>query len=157
MTDSLSKRVQDHLTSHLDCARLLETTLQEEHDALLANDVGALEQITQGKSAASERLDRLEQNLQNLRRESGASSIDALLARADPGGTSAGLWTALIDMARRCSGANRDNAILLEARSHQIRNALQLIRGSVGVAGPEVYGRGGSTGAEFGQRSLGSA
>lgn len=155
MTDSLSTRVSDHLTAHLDCARQLEAALQGEHDALLANDVVALEQITQAKSAASDRLGELGHGLQNLCRESGTASVDALLARADPGGASAGRWSALIELARRCADANRSNAILLETRSNQIRNALRLIRGN--AAAPEVYGRGGGTGIDAGRRSLGSA
>ncbi|MFA5942016.1 MAG: flagellar protein FlgN [Sinimarinibacterium sp.] len=153
MTHSLSKRVADHLSAHLDCARLLETALQEEHGALLANDVAALEKITQAKSAASERLDELGNSLQRLRGEAGAPDIDALLTRSDPG--SAGRWKELIELARRCAGANRDNAVLLDARSHQIRNALRLIHGNAG--GSETYGRGGNTASAFGPRSLGSA
>lgn len=156
MTDSLSTRVSDHLTSLLDCARLLEAALQEEHDALLANDVVALDKITQAKSAAGERLDQLGGSLQHLRSEAGAANIDALLARADPGGTSAARWRELIEAARRCAGANHDNAILLDTRSHQVRNALRLIRGNAG--GSETYGRSGDTSAAaFGPRSLGSA
>ncbi|MEQ1439360.1 flagellar protein FlgN [Fontimonas sp. SYSU GA230001] len=153
MTASLSQRLDEHLHSHLDCARLLEKTLHEEHEALLANDVGALERITQTKSAASERLDALGNTLQRLRGEAGAPSIAALLVQADAGGAAA-LWQQLIDTARRCADANRDNAILLEGRSQQIRNALRMVRGE---AATDTYGRSGDTHSGFGPRSLGSA
>lgn len=151
---SLRQRIDDNLDAHLDCTRLLLSTLESEHAALLANDVVALERLTATKAAAADRLGELGSTLNRLRSESGLRRIDELLARCDPSGAAGARWSELIDLAGRCHDANRDNAGLLDARSHQIRSALHLLGRT---SGDQTYGRYGSAGNLQGSRPLGLA
>lgn len=151
---SLSQRLDDTLAAHLDCTRLLQSTLASEREALLANDIDALERLTSTKAAAAERLAELGSALNRLRGEAGAERIDALIERSDPSGRNGQRWRELIALAAQCHDANRANAALLDARSHQIRSALQLLRGS---ASGQTYARSGSAGPALGSRPLGLA
>ncbi len=150
----LPQRLADNLAAHLDCSQLLLTTLEHEHHALLANDVGSLEQLTATKAAAAHRLAELGGALNRLRSESGVRTIEELLARLDSSGASRARWQELIDLAARCSDANRGNAALLDARQSQIRSALRLLGQG---AAPSTYGRYGTAGVAHASRALGLA
>lgn len=151
---SLRQRIDDNLDAHLDCTRLLLTTLESERAALLANDVVALERLTSTKAAAADRLGELGATLNRLRSESGLRRIDDLLAQCDPSGASGARWTELIALAARCHDANRDNAGLLDARNQQIRSALRLLGRA---SADQTYGRYGAASSIQGSRPLGLA
>lgn len=142
------------LTAQRDCTRQLLTTLQAEHQALIGNDVAALEQITRSKSEASDRLAALGHQLESLRADARAATIDALIAAREPSGIAARCWQEIAGLAAQCLQANRDNATLLNAREQQIRSALQLL---YPTASAQTYGRGGYAGLQNGSRSLGLA
>ncbi|SFF55375.1 FlgN protein [Fontimonas thermophila] len=150
----LPQRLADNLAAHLDCTRLLHATLAHEREALLANDVEALERLTCTKTAAAERLAELGYALNRLRRQAGAERIEAWIERADPSGHCACRWRELIALAAQCHDANRANAALLDARSQQIRSALHVVHGS---ASTPTYARSGSVAAPLGSRPLGLA
>lgn len=152
---TLRLRVADALTQQLNGARQLLETLAAEHQALLASDVGTLEQLTASKAGAAQQLEALGATLLRLRSATGSRDIDELLAGADPSGTTAARWRELIDLAAQCQDANRANAALLEARQTQIRAALRVLSEQAG--GNTTYGRGGSAASGFAPRSLGSA
>ncbi|MES0874116.1 flagellar protein FlgN [Sinimarinibacterium sp. HSW-8] len=128
----------------------LATLLAREREALLGNDVAALETLTRDKHAHAVEIERLSRDIEQQRVAAGLDGLHALLAAS---GVEPQAGRRLAELAAHCLAANRDNAALLAARQQQIRSALQLLRPGALTA----YGRGGAQSLSFGSRSFGAA
>jgi flagellar biosynthesis/type III secretory pathway chaperone len=146
--------LQQNLDAQHDCAQQLLGLLGSERNALLANDVAALEDVTASKAQAADRMAGLGHSLERLRSGSAAASVDALIAHA---GAEAARerWNALATLAEQCLQANQANAALLSSRQQQIRAALRVLQPATN--NDQTYGRGGHTGFHDGPRLLGQA
>ncbi|MBI2382567.1 MAG: flagellar protein FlgN [Gammaproteobacteria bacterium] len=124
------------------CAETLLATLNDEHAALLANDVERLRGATDAKLQALKRV------------EACGRQREALLGgRTPPPESAAGrLWEKLLDVATRCRDRNQANAALLDARRARTLWALRYL----GVTTP-LYGRYGQTPSVTTQRVLARA
>jgi flagellar biosynthesis/type III secretory pathway chaperone len=127
----------DALALGLAQAGELSQLLDDEHAALMRNDIAALEDLTPRKAALAEGL---------------GHCISAL---GSPGALAGQpRWTALLDLAAVCRDRNLANAVLLQTRQQHLRQSLQpLLAG----AGPLTYCQDGDRGLGSGTRSFGRA
>lgn len=127
----------DALSLGLQQAGELSQLLEDEHAALMRNDVTALEDLTARKAGLAEALGQ------------------SLVRLGDPGTLGAHpRWNALLELAAVCRERNLANAVLLQTRQQHLRQSLQpLLAG----APPLTYGEGGDRGLGSGMRSFGRA
>ncbi len=138
-----STTLQDNLNRHCDSLQLLIELLEQENEALQAQDAESLERITQSKAQAAEHLNLLARELPPA----------ASVARSEPA-----LWARLQALAAQCQQSNRNNAVLLDTRARAVRGRLEVLRSGYAPAaqGPAVYGRSGIT-QNLGSRRFGFA
>ncbi len=154
MNSALGQRLKDNLQQHLDCATVLQSTLDEEHRALTANDAETLLRVTQTKAAAAETLRALGDDLIRLRRDGNFASVDAMFAAAPEAAELSQQWNEILELATQSHAANRRNAALLDVRQTQVRAALEVI---FPTQSAQTYGRTGYSGGPVGTRSFGQA
>lgn len=127
----------DALSLGLAQADELSQLLDDEHAALMHQDVAALEALTARKAALAEALGR---------------SLAQLGDPAALGGHPRG--SALLRLAAVCRDRNLANAVLLQTRQQHLRQSLQPLL--AGMA-PPTYGEDGDRGLGGGGRSFGRA
>lgn len=159
MTDELATGdqapVRARLTSIItDCrqyADQLEDLLDQEFDALEAQDADRLEQVAAGKQSVVSSLDGLESERRTLAAAAGCDAdgagMDKLLALCGADSTLADAWQTLLEVAGRCEQNNRRNGAISLMRREQMRSAIAVLSGtteSVPVYGPAGKEAGGA-------------
>lgn len=148
-TDSLRQTIEQQIA----CTEALLTTLEQERQALVDNELPRLEQVSTDKIQSVTALQALGQQLDRLRDAGPDGKLDTLIQRS--GDAVRERWQQLLGLAARCQKANLANGALLEERQSQVRWALGQMLGVDNT--PRLYGPGGSTSAGGGSRKLARA
>lgn len=142
------------IEQQLHCAETLVTTLEQERQALLSNQMEALEQVSAAKYQAATQLQSLSATLQRVHNDSkGIENAIRQCAQAQSV-TLMSRWNELKRVAAQCQKSNLSNGALLEERQSQMRWAQRALNGGQVAS---TYGRSGSENLQFGGRRLASA
>ena len=143
MNQDARRNLEDVLDREIEAARLLSTTLAAERSALTGTSPDAVQQKTVEKTQLLGMIERLE----NERRALCAQSDLNVSGSDGDGGTSsvvvsvAERWRALMELMAGCRTANEVNGYIIHVRQNQIRQLMDILRGST----PVTYGPQGKT------------
>jgi flagellar biosynthesis/type III secretory pathway chaperone len=127
MSDDI--QLAELLTRELTCLQQLEQVLEQEHQALLGQDLEAVEQATAAKNQALQIQSSITQNRQQSAMQVlGNSSLDSLSQWAAANPDRSELTTKLIKLARHCQQLNLRNGRLIAQRQQQAQGALKVLR-----------------------------
>jgi flagellar biosynthesis protein FlgN len=134
MHQAARRRLEDILDREIEAAHQLSTTLAAERDALTGDAAAAVEQRAAEKIEVLGTLERLELERRALCAASGENDggVAALVAER---------WRALMELMARCRTANEINGYIIHVRQNQIRQLLDIVRGT----SPVTYGPQGKT------------
>jgi flagellar biosynthesis/type III secretory pathway chaperone len=134
MHQEARRRLEDILDREIEAAHQLSTTLAAERDALTGDAAAAVERTAAEKIEVLATLERLELERRTLCAATGESDggVAALLAER---------WRALMELMARCRTANEINGYIIHVRQNQIRQLLDIVRGT----SPVTYGPQGKT------------
>jgi flagellar biosynthesis/type III secretory pathway chaperone len=147
MDQEARRRLEDVLDREVEAARHLSTTLAAERDALTGDAAAAVEQIAAEKIDALGTLERLEHERRALCAATGLNVPDNRPQDNDGAMATAVAerWRVLMELMARCRTANDINGYIIRVRQNQIRQLMDIVRGT----SPVTYGPQG--------KSLGSA
>lgn len=135
------------LSPTVEAARRLKGALEDERSALENEDTSALAAAGSRKRVHIGELERLEgqrrQMLARFRYENDLKSMRSFIESCDDRGVLSARWRELIDLLEQCRHLNTVNGTVVQARRHQVSEALSIVRGGDNEA--EVYGPGGKT------------
>lgn len=143
MNHAARRNLEDLLDREIEAARLLSTTLAAERSALTGTSPDAVQQKTVEKTQLLGMIEQLE----NERRALCAQSDLSVSARngdadaASVGSSVAERWRALMELMAGCRTANEVNGYIIHVRQNQIRQLMDILRGST----PVTYGPQGKT------------
>lgn len=144
MNQDARQRLEDLLDREIEAARLLSATLAAERSSLTGDSPEAVKQKAAEKVQLLGTIERLENERQalctaaNLRMASNAADESGLGITA----TVAERWRALMELMAGCRTANEVNGYIIHVRQNQIRQLLDIVRGSYPVV---TYGPQGKT------------
>lgn len=140
-------RAREILSPTVEAARRLKTALEDERSALESDDTAALAAAGSRKRVHIGELERLDgqrrRMLERFRYENDLGSMRDFIATCDDRGVLAARWQELIEVLGQCRHLNTVNGTVVQARRHQVAEALSVVRGDSNDA--EVYGPGGKT------------
>jgi len=133
----------------------LRSLLSEENRALLENNIEQLGELCDAKLDAARRLEQLDERLRQIAPDlrGDRDQAGAWLQQQDQGGQLLSCWRTLGEFAKECRERNQANGALLDARSGQVRNALQALR----PAPAATYGPSGTSSYDLTSRISGHA
>lgn len=138
------------IEAQLGCAQELATVLEAEREALLGNDIDALQAAGSRKSAAARQLQALcDRMAAETGVETSFAAIEALLSRLPGSAPVLERWRTFSALAADCNAANRANGALIDLREKEVRTILAAMQPDA----PQVYGRNGGYGS-LGRQSL---
>lgn len=140
----------DNLNQHVINAQALIDILSRERAALMSQDVEALTELNQSKSAAATQLHQLGVSLKKLCAGAEGKAVETFICRQTDGLELLARWQLLLQLAARCQQANLENGVLLLDRQQRVRASLQLIRQSP----RPLYGPAGAMSQDNGKRAL---
>jgi flagella synthesis protein FlgN len=136
MYQEARRRLEELLDREIETARLLSTALAAERSALTGDSPEAVRQQAGEKVRLLEALDGLENERGKLCAAAGLGTA-ALGAAPDSSGITH-RWHALMALIAGCRTANEVNGYIIHVRRNQIRQLMDIVRGSSpgGVYGP---------------------
>lgn len=140
----------DNLNQHVINAQALIDILSRERAALMSQDVEALAELSQSKSAAAELMHHLGNSLRKMCGGAEGKAVESFICRQTNGLELLARWQLLLQLAARCQQANLENGVLLQDRQQRVRASLQLIR----QLPRPLYGRAGAMSQDNGKRAL---
>lgn len=154
MNQDARYRLEDLLNREIEVARLLSTTLVAERSALTGTSPEAVQQKAAQKVELLGTIEQLESERRALCKAAEMSMPDN---SGNPNGfgiaaTVAERWRALMELMARCRTANEVNGYIIHVRQNQIRQLMDIVRGTA----PVTYGPQGKTFAKA-LRALGRA
>jgi len=142
MRQDARRHLEDLLDREIETGRLLSATLAAERDALTGNAAAAVEQKAAEKIELLGILERLENERRTLCDLAGQRLAGNVGADESSVGKAAGeRWRALLDLMAGCRRANEVNGYIIHVRQNQIRQLMEIVRGTV----PVTYGPQGKT------------
>jgi flagellar biosynthesis/type III secretory pathway chaperone len=143
MNQHARRNLEDLLDREIEAARLLSTTLAAERGALTGASPDAVQQKTVEKTQLLAMIERLENERRALCAESdlNVSGSDDDDGASSVGGSVAERWRALMELMAGCRTANEVNGYIIHVRQNQIRQLMDILRGST----PVTYGPQGKT------------
>jgi flagella synthesis protein FlgN len=140
-------RAREILSPTVEAARRLKGALEDERSALENEDMPGLAAAGSRKRVHIGELEKLEarrrQLLERFRYDNDLSSMRSFIEACDDNGVLAARWRELIEVLEQCRHLNTVNGTVVQARRHQVAEALSVVRGSDNDV--EVYGPGGKT------------
>lgn len=137
----------------------LQNILQEEHEALIGKDLGAIERATSSKNRALANQADATNSRRRFATQSGAdegeAGIQQLIADCENREQLASSFSELMSLAQQCHEANRANGRLIAEKQLHAQQALNIIRQTDSNL-PTYTGRGEAINTP-GTRSLGKA
>ena len=119
----------------------LKETLEEEREALRAQDMDKLQAALDMKASCVAKLQGMEQKRQALCEAAGfmpgAEQMAELMAWCDEGAVIENCWLHLMQIAADCLSINDTNGAIIHGRKQQIDNTLTVVRG--GAPQQDVY------------------
>lgn len=160
----IDAQTQSHLTELIQTAatqaKQLHQLLLSEQKALQQEDYETLEPLIKAKFKASQRMDTIEQQRQQLLRRAGldaeAATMNRLLeqvTRLQPQSLLPKQWRGLLERLQQCADQNRINGVLMEGQRRHIQGSLNLLLGQSGDE--SLYDAAGSTAVTHRHRSVG--
>jgi len=138
--------------------RVFLDLLRHERQALLDGDAETLQEITSGKSAASQRLDQIEKRRKDLQAEAGVApgkaGFETWLAQQAGSSSLHSAWQSLLRLAEQARDLNLGNGGLIALRMQHNQQALAVLLGSGEQTA--LYGADGQTRTGGAGRSLGA-
>jgi flagella synthesis protein FlgN len=143
MNQDARRNLEDLLDREIEAARLLSTTLAAERSALTGTSPDAVQQKTVEKTQLLGMIERLENERRALCAQSdlGVSGSDGDANASNVVGSVAERWRALMELMAGCRTANEVNGYIIHVRQNQIRQLMDILRGST----PVTYGPQGKT------------
>jgi flagella synthesis protein FlgN len=141
MHQEARRRLEDLLDSEIEVARLLSATLTDERSALTGDAAAAVHNKTAEKIQLLGTIERLEVERRAL---CAATGLDVAANAADTYGVAATVadrWRALMELMAGCRTANEVNGYIIHVRQNQIRQLMDIVRGT----SPVTYGPHGKT------------
>ncbi|MFT6285471.1 MAG: flagellar biosynthesis/type III secretory pathway chaperone [Alcanivorax sp.] len=139
--------------------RQLLAALKQEHNALLAADIDAIEAATGVKNQALEEHSKTTNTRRlHVAKNTSDPSDESLRQWVESTGDSSELtlaFSGLVQLAQDCHESNRNNGRLIVARQTQARGALNIIRQTDSL--PPTYSGQGKAAPSTGSRFLGKA
>lgn len=140
-------RAREILSPTVEAARRLKSALEDERGALENEDMQALAAAGGRKRVHIGELEKLEsrrrQLLEHYRHGDDLSSMRGFIESCDDNGVLSARWRELIEVLEQCRHLNTVNGTVVQARRHQVSEALSVVRGN--DSDVEVYGPGGKT------------
>lgn len=156
---SLGQQLSGALNHEADCLQRLLDILKQEHDALLAADIDAIERVTASKNQALAVQLEAESTRHRLLSQSSIDITDEglllLIAKCDNREQLTDSVSHLNSLTQLCRASNRANGRLIMQKQEQARGALNVIR-QTSSAAPTYSGQGKTTATQA-NRSLGKA
>jgi flagellar biosynthesis/type III secretory pathway chaperone len=134
MTPDSQTRLAGVLDDEISAAEELATLLQAEQRALAGPSPDLVSAHAAQKIELLQRLERLEVARRDLCGSPGGDGPDRV--PADNSAAVASRWRALLAVAAACRSANEVNGYILNARHHQVRQLIDVLRGGA----PATYG-----------------
>lgn len=143
MNHDARRNLEDLLDREIEAARLLSTTLAAERSALTGTSPDAVQQQTVEKTQLLGMIERLEHERRALCAQSdlNVSGSDGDAGASSVGSSVAERWRALMELMAGCRTANEVNGYIIHVRQNQIRQLMDILRGST----PVTYGPQGKT------------
>ncbi len=145
------------LTAELDSLKAVETTLEQEHDALLDSNPASLEAATTAKNAAVEQHRRQQTERLNWMTRQGFPGdlpLSELLTRCGADESAGPVVEQLTRLAQQCQDSNRRNGGLIMRLQEHARGALDVLRRE---DSSDVYSLSGAREHRSDSRTLGKA
>lgn len=128
------------IEAQIACASELAAVLEAEREALIGNDIEALQAAGTRKAASARQLQAL---CDRMAAETGVdtsfAAVEALLAALPGSAPVLERWRAFSAIAADCNAANRANGALIDVREKEVRTILAAMQPEA----PQVYGRNG--------------
>lgn len=138
------------IEAQLGCASELADVLEAERQALLGNNIEALQAAGTRKAASARQLQAL---CDRMAAETGVdtsfAAVEALLATMPGSAPVLERWREFSAIAADCNAANRANGALIDLREKEVRSILAAMQPDA----PQVYGRNGGYGS-LGRQTL---
>ncbi|HEX3848107.1 MAG TPA: flagellar protein FlgN [Steroidobacteraceae bacterium] len=133
MEPAARRRLEEVLDREIEVARSLAETLAAERNALTGDSAETVERRAADKIRILETIEGLEAERLKLCPSPGAAGMAATVAER---------WSALMELMAGCRTANEVNGQIIHVRQYQVRQLIDIIRGS----GPSLtYGPQGKT------------
>jgi flagellar biosynthesis/type III secretory pathway chaperone len=133
--------------------------LHAERTALTKRDMSALEQTTQNKLKYTQKLEKLEQQREQLVAGLGfgsdAASLKCCFESLPQTDALTRLWQQVLANVDACRDGNLTNGSILEAGRRHVEQALLILRGQGQAGSSSVYSSNGDRPANLSQRELG--
>lgn len=145
------------LTAELSSLKAVESTLDQEHDALLDSNPASLEAATLAKNAAVEQHRQQQTERLNWMTQQGFPAdlaLSELLARCSADENVGALAEQLTSLAQQCQDSNRRNGGLIMRLQEHARGALDVLRRE---DSSDVYSLSGAREHRSDSRTLGKA
>ena len=150
------QKLHGFLQQEIDTGEKLEQALVAEYEAIISNDLSALEHAIDAKQNCLERLEMLNQGktilVESLGYAIDRAGIESCLNATDPSGSLPAMWQRLLDTATSCRQRNLLNHHLVDMASRHTYQALCVLRGEPPAT--NVYGSSGNTDDAHNSRSL---
>lgn len=156
---SLEQQLSGTLNHETDCLQRLLDVLKQEHEALLAADIDAIERVTTSKNQALAAQLEAESTRHKLLSQASFDNTDdglrQLIAKCDNREQLNGFVARLNSLTQLCRASNRINGRLIMQKQEHARGALNVIR-QTSNAEPTYSGQGKTTATQA-NRTLGKA
>jgi len=152
-------RISDLIGDSVYQALGLKEALEDERQALEAQDLDGLDAVVESKSARVDELRRLDEKRVALCEQwgfaSGPHQMTAIIEWCDADQVISSRWEQLLVLAAEGSALNMTNGAIIRVRQQHFESSLSILRG--GTPGPDTYGRNGDETGSFNRRSLAEA
>ncbi len=137
----------------------LKEALEDERQALEAQDLDRLNAVVDSKSACVDKLRQLDEKRVALCEgwgfDTGPHQMTALIEWCDEDQLVSSRWEQLMVLAAEGNALNMTNGAIIRLRQQQFESSLSVLRG--GTPGTDTYGRNGGDTGDFNRRSLAEA